>query len=274
MGDVEREPAGGLGEDPGRTAQRRRVRRSGSVMLSSRTRSAPAATTSRTCSTVSHSTSTARSGNRARTAAKAAATPPAATTWLSLTSAASDSAMRWFWPPPARTAYFSRARRPGVVLRVSRTRTPVPSTASTQRRVSVATPDRWQSRLSALRSAVSRARTGPRATRTASPTAARRPSDVGSSARPPTTSSTAIATGIPATTPAARGTNAATPRRSAGTVATEVTSTPPARSSASVRRASSSTAATSRPAAVSACAVTVDRLMRAPARGAARRRCR
>ncbi len=39
-------------------------------------------------------------------------------------------------PPPQRTAYFSRARRPGVVLRVSRMRAPVPSTASTQRAVS------------------------------------------------------------------------------------------------------------------------------------------
>ena len=33
-------------------------------------------------------------------------------------------------PPPARTASFSSARSPGVVLRVSRMRTPVPSTAS------------------------------------------------------------------------------------------------------------------------------------------------
>ena len=49
------------------------------------------------------------------------ATPPAATTWLSLTSAASDSDMRWLTPPPQRTANFSRARSPGVVLRVSRT---------------------------------------------------------------------------------------------------------------------------------------------------------
>ena len=56
-------------------------------------------------------------------------------TWLSLISAASDSDIRWLTPPPHRTAYFSSARRPGVVLRVSRIAAPVPSTASTQRRV-------------------------------------------------------------------------------------------------------------------------------------------
>ena len=48
-----------------------------------------------------------------------------------------------------------------MVLRVSRTAAPVPATASTQWRVSVATPDRWPTRLSAVRSAVSSARVGP-----------------------------------------------------------------------------------------------------------------
>ena len=88
----------------------------------------------------------------------ASATPPAAITWLSLTSAASDSDIRWLTPPPQRTAYFSRARRPGVVLRVSRTLAFVPSRTSAQARVAVAMPDRRHSRLSALRSAVSRSR--------------------------------------------------------------------------------------------------------------------
>ena len=37
-------------------------------------------------------------------------------------STMSDSDPRWFAPPPARTAAFSSARRPGSVLRVSRTR--------------------------------------------------------------------------------------------------------------------------------------------------------
>ncbi len=42
--------------------------------------------------------------------------------------------MRWFVPPPAATAAFSISRSPGVVLRVSRIRAVVPSTASTNRR--------------------------------------------------------------------------------------------------------------------------------------------
>jgi hypothetical protein len=33
---------------------------------------------------------------------------------------------RWLKQPPQRTAYFSSARQPGVVLRVSTMRTPVP----------------------------------------------------------------------------------------------------------------------------------------------------
>ena len=54
----------------------------------------------------------------ARTRAIAVATPPAAATWLSLISTASSRPKRWLAPPPQRTAYFSRARSPGVVLRV------------------------------------------------------------------------------------------------------------------------------------------------------------
>ena len=69
--------------------------------------------------------------------------------------------MRWLVPPPAATAAFSSARSPGVVLRVSRTRAPLPSTARTKRAVSVATPDRCPSRLSAVRSPASSARAGP-----------------------------------------------------------------------------------------------------------------
>ena len=47
--------------------------------------------------------------------------------WLSLTRIASYRPMRWLRPPPAATACFSSARRPGVVLRVSSTSTPVPA---------------------------------------------------------------------------------------------------------------------------------------------------
>ena len=58
-------------------------------------------------------------GSAARTASYAGTTPPAATTWLSLTIAMSDRLNRWLTPPPQRTAYFCRARKPGSVLRVS-----------------------------------------------------------------------------------------------------------------------------------------------------------
>ena len=61
----------------------------------------------------------------------AAPTPPAAATWLSLIRIASSRPKRWLTPPPQRTAYFSSARKPGVVLRVSVITAPVPATAST-----------------------------------------------------------------------------------------------------------------------------------------------
>ncbi len=70
-------------------------------------------------------------GVAARTSSTAAAIEPAARRWLSLISTASSRPKRWLRPPPAATACFSSARRPGVVLRVSRTAAPVPSTAST-----------------------------------------------------------------------------------------------------------------------------------------------
>ena len=62
--------------------------------------------------------------------------------WLSFTSAASLRLIRWFCPPPHRTAYFSRRRSIGVVLRVSRMTAPVPETASAHLDVAVATPER------------------------------------------------------------------------------------------------------------------------------------
>jgi hypothetical protein len=47
-------------------------------------------------------------------------------------------------------------------LRESLTTAPVPATAATQAAVAVAIPDRWQRKFSAVRSAVSSPRTGPR----------------------------------------------------------------------------------------------------------------
>ncbi len=169
------------------------------------------------------------SGNSSRTARKAAATPPAAITWLSLTRAASDSDMRWLAPPPQRTAYFSRARSPGVVLRVSRTVALVPSSASAQARVAVAMPDSRPSRLSALRSAVSRSRVRVRTVSSTWPASTRSPSSTcrsTSNSSVHTTDKTASATRRPATTPGWRAAKSPMEKASSGTVATVVTSTP------------------------------------------------
>ena len=184
-----------------------------SDMLSRSTRSAPASTTTRTARQSRPRPRPARPGTPARTAAKASSTPPAAITWLSLTRAASDSDMRWLTPPPHRTAYFSSARSPGVVLRVSRITAPVPATASTQRRVSVAMPDRWDSRLSVVRSAVRSSRVGPSRSATPRPRATgRRPrhETTDHDVPVPASARTVSATTSPATTPSARATKSAT----------------------------------------------------------------
>src|SRR5580700_4102860 len=91
-------------------------------------------------------------------AVSAAETPPASRIWFSLIRTASPRSLRWFLPPPTRTAYFSRARSPGVVFRVSRISALVPSTARTNRRVSVATPLSCCKRFKATRSPVNSAR--------------------------------------------------------------------------------------------------------------------
>src|SRR5690606_1452499 len=123
---------------------------SSSGMLSSMMMSAPASRASSTWASVSVSTSTVIVwGIAARARATAARMPPAALMWLSLIMTASDRPNRWLCPPPIRTAYFSRKRWPGVVLRVSTIRTPGKSrTASTNRRVAVAMPLIRCSRLS------------------------------------------------------------------------------------------------------------------------------
>ena len=129
-------------------------------------------------------------------------------------------------------------------MRVSRTRADVPSSASAHCAVAVATPDRWHSRLSAVRSAVSRSRVRPVTVSRTSPRETRAPSPVTTaiSASPSDTmSNTAAATGTPAVTPVPRATRSIVERWSAGTVAAEVTSTPPSRSSATVARTSAST---------------------------------
>ena len=200
---------------------------------------------------MSTSTSIGTSGKASRTALKACATPPAATTWLSLTRAASESDMRWLTPPPQRTANFSRERRPGVVLRVSRTWALVPSRASAHARVAVAMPDRRHRRFSALRSAVSRSRVRVVTVRSFWPASTRSPSSTcrsTSNSSVQTTEMTASATRRPATTPASRAVKSAVATASSGMVATVVTSTPWSRSSWMAMCAMSSTSTGSSPA--------------------------
>ena len=151
-----------------------------------------------------------------------------------MTSAASDSDIRWLTPPPQRTAYFSRARSPGVVLRVSRTLAFVPSSASAQARVAVAMPERRHRMLSALRSPVSRSRVRVVTDSSFWPASTRSPSSTcrsTSNASVQTTDSTASAIRSPATVPASRAVKSPVATASSGTVATVVTSTPPSRSS-------------------------------------------
>ena len=94
-------------------------------MLSSSSRAAPASRAARTSSRSAHSTSTGTPAGASRRARSVASpTPPARRAWFSLTSTASNRPRRWLCPPPASTACFSSARSPGVVLRVSRIRTP------------------------------------------------------------------------------------------------------------------------------------------------------
>src|SRR6266540_3180435 len=145
-------------------------------MLSSSSSSQSTSSAWATSSRVSTSTSSGRPGPALRAAATAAASPPAVRMWLSLTRRASPRLMRWFWPPPARTAYLASWRSPGSVLRVSRITAPVPSTAATNAAVSVATPERWPSRLSSVRSAASTTLAGPATWPSSPPAATRRPS--------------------------------------------------------------------------------------------------
>ena len=155
--------------------------------------------------------------------------------WLSLMSTASNRPKRWLAPPPARTAYFSKARRPGVVFRVQTIFAPVPATASTKWCVAVATPLRCCTRFSATRSAERIARVLPESRAIAVPAPAMAPSSTrastsisGSSAR-----NAAAASGRPAMRPSSRKPRVASQTASAGISALVVMSPARPRSSAS-----------------------------------------
>ena len=114
---LERDAAGGLEPSPGRRRARPRGRpRPGSCCRAGSDRHRPRAPPRPRRA----SRPRPRSAGRSASAATAGAIPPARRRWFSFTRIASSSPARWFVPPPQRTAYFSSARRPGVVLRVSR----------------------------------------------------------------------------------------------------------------------------------------------------------
>src|SRR6266446_3067627 len=162
---------------------------------------------------------------------------PATAMWLSLINMASSSPKRWLKPPPQRTAYFSSARRPGVVLRVQQMRARVPATRRTNSCVAVATPERRPSRLSAVRSAPSMARAGPVTVISSVLAATLEPSRIlaAMSISGASLANVAATSGRPAITPAARATTMARADVSSGIVAVAVTSPARPRSSASAR---------------------------------------
>src|SRR6266851_2316555 len=216
-----------------------------SPRLSSRSRSAPAASASSICSGVLTSASTRRRGEAAALARRTASpTPPAAAAWLSFTRIPSNSAPRWFPPPPARTAAFSSARIPGLVLRVSSRRVRVPRSAWAYRWVSVAMPQRRCRRFSAVRSALSNPRRRPRTRSTPAPAAAASPSpSKGASSQSASSArKTRAAAETPETISGSLATTSAVPRACGGTQASAVRSPGPTSSSSasSMRRPTAS----------------------------------
>src|SRR5713101_3444358 len=216
-----------------------------SPRLSSRSRSAPAASASSICSGVLTSASTRRRGEAAALARRTASpTPPAAAAWLSFTRIPSNSAPRWFPPPPARTAAFSSARIPGLVLRVSSRRVRVPRSAWAYRWVSVAMPQRRCRRFSAVRSALSNPRRRPRTRSTPAPAAAASPSpSKGASSQSASSArKTRAAAETPETISGSLATTSAVPRACGGTQASALRSPGPTSSSSasSMRRPTAS----------------------------------
>ena len=74
--------------------------------------------------------------------------------WLSFTSTMSKRPMRWLEPPPTRTAYFCKVRKPGTVLRVSRTLVLPAFKASWKVWATVATPESCWIKFKSVRSPV------------------------------------------------------------------------------------------------------------------------
>ena len=212
-------------------------------MLSSRTASTPRGSSS--ASWASESTSTSiftRCPTPAFARRTASATPPATAMWLSLIRTASSRPKRWLLPPPAFTACFCSARRPGMVLRVSATLAWVCAIASAMVAVPVATPDRCPRKFSATRSPLSRPRAGPEMVPITVPGWTRLPSGSRSemTIRGSTSSQARRAQSVPAMTPGSRETSATRAVSSAPMVESLVRSPARPRSSSSAARTSGS----------------------------------
>src|SRR2546430_14827835 len=173
--------------------------------------------------------------------ARARSPDPSSAQWLSFQSTAAESERRFSTPPPTVTAYVSSARRPGVVLRVWVTRAPVPLTASTARRVTVATPDNRCRELRATRSPESSVAALARARASTAPGAAQSPSVHSASTRASRSSSpyTSAMMGRPATTKRPSATNWAQAGRRAAAPSRPVVTSFAARSSSRARRTAS-----------------------------------
>ena len=223
------------------------------LKLSSMMVSTPAASTGPICSMLSTSTSKcvvcpSRALASRSTAVSFDGSPPVRTArWLSLASTASERPKRWLAPPPQRTAYRSSTRSPGVVLRVSVMRAPVPSTRATNSAVFVAMAlIRW-TRFRATRSASSTARAFPETLASAVPAAKAAPSATRSSTAASGSVSfiAAANTSPPLSTPGTRAARTAVARASAGISVCEVMS-PYGASSSRAARSTASTAAAGR----------------------------
>src|SRR5882672_2476605 len=209
------------------------------VKLSRRIRSTPSVARISASSTVRAWATSGSPRGRAFAFSTARASPPAALAWFSLMSIPSKSPKRWFIAPPTAVACFSSIRKLGVVFRVSRIFTPVPSTARTYARVSVATPDsRWR-KFSATRSALRIARARPRISAIRTPGLTSVPSGTAHwiSASGSSSVNASAATAFPARMPFPRASMCAR-TRALGSTTTSVVASPPPMSSVSAIRTS------------------------------------
>ena len=137
-----------------------------------------------------------------------------------------------------RTAYFSKTRQPGVVLRVSRITHGRSSTTRLNFSACVATPHNRCRKLRAVRSPVKSARMGPNTRASRSPGLMLPPSVAvtSTSTRSSISLKTVASSGNPATRPSTRLSNQAWPVRFSGTKARQVAS--PLRPSGATRSSS------------------------------------